>query len=378
VPVKASGLFDMELGFTEEQEMLRDTVRSLCADRCNTEHIRKLARDSAAYSTEFWQGLSETGLTGLTVTEKFGGAGLGALECALVYEEFGRALAVSPHLESCVLAARLLELAGDSQQQAEWLPAIAVGHVKMVVAWQEVSVSADISKLGARAERFGEELIVTGEKVLVPFASSADMVMVLCRLDEDIAAVMVPQAKLQLRAQPNHADQSLYSLALEGVRVPAENLLYCENFADCWLQAMLEVQIALAAQAIGGASQIQAMALEYAQQREQFGQPIGAFQAIAHYLADRATEIEGARYLVYQAAWARDQGLAYAKLAMMAKLQATAVFRRATVTGVQVHGGMGFSEEADPQLFYRRAKHLQLMYGDSRYLEQRIANEVFA
>jgi alkylation response protein AidB-like acyl-CoA dehydrogenase len=304
--------------------------------------------------------------------------GMGLLETALAYEEFGRSLSLSPHFESCVLAASLLAKAGSETLTADWLPQIAAGDKKVVVAWQETGVSADITRVGCRAESFGDELVVTGEKVLVPYANSADAALVLCQFEEQIAAVMVPRSELILRAQPNHADQCLFALTLDGVKVPIANLLQVEEFLTHWQQAMLEGQVAQAASAVGGACCIQEMAIEYACQREQFAQPIGAFQSIAHYLADRATEIEGARFQVYQAAWAYDQHLPYAQLAMMAKLQATAVFRRATVTGVQVHGGMGFSEEADPQLYYRRAKHLQLMYWDNRYLEQRIAEEVFA
>ncbi len=368
----------MELGFSEEQKLLRDTVASLCSDRCDSAVIRAMEHDEQGFSHTFWQGLSEIGLTGLRIDEAHGGVGMGLLETALVYEEFGRKLAVSPHFESCLLAASLLAQAGSKALCAEWLPLLANGQRRVVVAWQEVGVGADISGLGSRAERFGDKVVVTGEKVLVPYANSADAVLVLCQLEERVVAVLVPKSELSLTVQPNHADQNLFAVALEGINVPAANLLDAADFSRCWEQTMLEGQIAQAAFAIGGASRIQDMAVEYAGQREQFGQPIGAFQSIAHYLADRATEIEGARFLVYQAAWARDQGLPYAQLAMMAKLQATSVFRRATVTGIQVHGGMGFSEEADPQLFYRRAKHLQLMYWDNRYLEQRIANEVFA
>jgi alkylation response protein AidB-like acyl-CoA dehydrogenase len=368
----------MELEFSEQQNMLRESVASLCADRSDSSVIRALASEECGYSEFFWAGLRDMGLTGLLIDEKYGGVALGALDCALVYEEFGRSLAQSPHFESCVLAARLLTVAGTESQRTELLPAIATGEQSVTVAWQEAGSSGDINSHLTTAVRDSEYLVLNGEKVLVPYASSVENLIVTCRLEGGSAAIIVPAELVRLRAQPNHADQALYAVELDGIRVPQESVLETDEFEGRWQRAMLEGQIALAAQAIGGACRMQEMAIEYAGQREQFGQPIGAFQAIAHYLADRATEIEGARYLVYQAAWACNQGVDFAQLAMMAKMRATAVYRQATVTGVQVHGGMGFSEEADPQLFYRRAKHMQLMYWDARYLEQRIAEEVFA
>jgi alkylation response protein AidB-like acyl-CoA dehydrogenase len=134
--------------------------------------------------------------------------------------------------------------------------------------------------------------------------------------------------------------------------------------------------IALAAQAVGGAEAIHHMSNEYAKQRQQFGKPIGSFMAIAHYLADLIVKIEGARVLVCQAAWARDNGKPYKKLAAMAKMQACNVFREAAATGVQIHGGFGFTSEGDPQLYFRRAKHQQVTYWDTHFLEQRIARLV--
>jgi alkylation response protein AidB-like acyl-CoA dehydrogenase len=368
----------MDLDFSEEQIMLRDTVARLCGDHCDSAAIRRLESDETGYSLPFWRAVAETGLCGLLIDEARGGIGLGLLESAIVHEEMGRTLAPSPHFVSCIVAALLLQSAGSPEQQAHWLPAIAAGERILVPAWQEAGVGADPGALRTRVQRCGDELLLEGEKVLVPYANTADALLVLCR-DEygALRVIVVPAHAAMLRRQPNHADQNLYAACFERLRLPASAML-CQDALDRhWDETLLQGQIPLAAQAIGGATRMLGMAVDYARQREQFGQPIGAFKAIAHYLADRATEIEGARYLVYQAAWACDRGEDWKQLAMMAKLQATAVFRRTTVSGVQIHGGMGFSAEADPQLYYRRAKHLQLTYGDPRYLEQRIASEVF-
>jgi alkylation response protein AidB-like acyl-CoA dehydrogenase len=366
----------MDLDFSEEQVMLRDTVARLCDEHSDSAAVRALEKDEQGFSQAFWRGLADMGLCGLGIAEASGGIGLGSLEQVIVHEEMGRTLAPSPHLVSCVLAASLLQDAGTDAQRMELLPGIASGDRIVVPSWREAGVSADISGLGAKISDNG---VLQGEKLLVPFANSADSFLVPALDDSGALQIaLVDAGAADLRCQPNHADQNLYAVAFNRLELGSETLLGAGELPRHWDRAMLRGQIALSAQAVGGATAMLEMANEYAKQRQQFGQPIGAFQSIAHYLADRATEIEGARYLTYQAAWACDAGEPWEQLALMASLQATAVFRRTTVSGVQIHGGMGFSSEADPQLYYRRAKHLQLMQWDPRYLEQRIAAEVFA
>jgi len=369
----------MDLDFSDEQTLLRDTVRTLCADLIDGQQLRALERDERGYSTRVWHALRETGVTGVLVPELHGGVGLGLIDCAIVQEELGRCLAPVPHIPSCVLAARLMALAGSGAQQAEWLPAIASGERIVVTAWQEPGNSADIAAVALAARRDGERIVLDGVKTLVPFANSADAFVVIARLDGQLAALLVPatSAGLSFADLPNHADQKLMRLEFAGVAVDAGALFIASVLDAAWQRAMHETLIALAAESMGGAARMLEMATAYAKERVQFGQPIGAFQAIAHYLADAATEIEGVRWLVYQAAWAADTRRPFAQLALMAKLQAGAVYRRATVKGVQIHGGLGFSLDADPQLFYRRAKHQQLMYWDPAYLERQIAAGVF-
>lgn len=368
----------MDLDFTDEQNLLRETVSRICTDCASTAVVRDMENDPLGYSQKFWTAFSEAGLCGLRIPEEHNGVGMGLLETAIVYEEMGRALAPSPHYSSAILAARLLELTGSTALAEQWLPAIADGSALIVPAWEEVGTSGDIDAIQAIATRNGENLQLQGEKILVPFANSAKALLVTVKLEGRPALVLIKREDLVLapRQMPNHAGQSLYAVSLDGLTV-GESSLIAMNINDIWNRTMLEGLIALAAQAIGGAQRILEMTIDYAKQREQFGQPIGAFQAIAHYLADCATEVAGARYLAYQAAWACDNGRPFARLALMAKWQTTAVFRRATFTGIQIHGGIGYSLEADPQLYYRSAKHQELMYWAPLYLEQRIAAEVF-
>jgi len=368
----------VDLDFSEEQVMLRDTARGICEELSPSSVVRAMEKDEAGYSAPFWAQLGELGITSLGIPEAHGGMAWGALEMAIVYEEFGRSLAPSPHWASCVLSAKVLELAGSAEQQAAWLPGIAAGEAIIVPAWLEPKNGFGPEGVQMRAAKQGEGYVLNGTKLMVQFASSASRLLVLARVGEgveDVVGLLVdPKAAgVKLTRERNHADDALFQVDFSNVAVAAVDVLNVAGFWQAWDQAMTCSIVAQAAQAIGAAEAIHSMATEYSKQRVQFGKPIGSFQAIAHYLADAIVKIEGAKVLVYQAAWAIDNQKPYAKLAAQAKLQACNVFREASATGVQIHGGFGFTSEGDPQLYFRRAKHWQMINWDSSFLEKRIA-----
>jgi alkylation response protein AidB-like acyl-CoA dehydrogenase len=368
----------VDLDFSEEQVMLRDTARGICEELSPSAVVREMERDEAGYSAPFWQQLAELGITSLGIPEAHGGMAWGALEMAIVYEEFGRSLAPSPHWASCVLSAKLLELAGTAQQQESFLSGIASGDTIIVPAHLEPKNGFGAEGVQMRAVKQGDGYVLNGTKIMVPFAASATRLLVLARAGEgvqDVIGVLVdPKASgVTLTRERNHADDTLFQVDFNNVAVNAADVLNAAGFWAAWENAMTHSIVALAARSIGAAEAIHAMTVDYAKQRVQFGKPIGSFQAIAHYLADLIVKIEGAKVLVYQAAWAIDNGKPFEKLALQAKLQACNVLRDASATGVQVHGGFGFTSEGDPQLYFRRAKHWQLTNWDSAYLEKRIA-----
>lgn len=369
----------MDLDFSEEQRLLRETLRGLCGEHVDGARLRAWERDPAGFGGAFWAALAGLGITGLRIPEVFGGSGLGLVEAAIVQEELGRCLAPSPLAPSAFFAARLVQLAGDAAQQQAWLPDMAAGREIVVPAWQESGRSPEIRALGLPAERAGARIRVSGSKTLVPFAASAQALLVPVRLEGDLRLLRVPAGSpgLACTPLPNHAAQPLARVDLQAVTLPAVILLTSGDAIGAWDRAADEALVAAAAESVGGAARMLELATAYARERVQFGQPIGAFQSIAHGLADLATAVEGARWLVYQAAWAADAGKPFARLARMAKLRAGAVFREASWKGVQIHGGLGFSLDADPQLYYRRAKHQQLMGWEPAWLEEQIAQAVF-
>ena len=368
----------MDLDFSEEQVMLRDTARGICEELSTSAIVREMEKDPRGYSEAFWAQLSELGITSLGVPEEFGGMGWGALEMAIVYEEFGRSLAPSPHWASCVLSAKVLELAGSDEQKQALLPEIAAGSAIVVPAWTEPKNGFGANGVQMQATAQGDGFVLNGTKVMVQFASSASKLLVLARTGagvEDVAAFLVAPdaAGVSVSFEKNHADDNLFQVNFDNVQVQAADVLPQAGFWAKWEDAMTRSLIPLAARAVGASEAIHAMTVDYSKQRVQFGKPIGSFQAIAHYMADLIVKIEGTKVLVYQAAWALDNNKPYALLAAQAKLQASNVFREASATGVQVHGGFGFTSEGDPQLFFRRAKHWQVTNWDGAYLEKRIA-----
>ncbi len=369
----------MDLEFTEEQQMLRDTVRGVCERHCPVEVVRAMEDDPVGYPEQLWKQLAELGLLGITLPEQFGGAGLSALDAAIVYEEFGRALAPTPHFASSVMSAGVLLLAGSDEQKQSWLPKIASGEAIVVPAWLEPEGGFGPAGVMLRAESDGDGVRLSGVKRHVPFASSADRLLVLARSADGVDLYLLDSSApgVTLTQQMSLAADTQYKVEFDGVRVSAADRIGAPGTGwDTWHAVMLDGIILLAAQAAGGAQRALEITVQYASEREQFGKPLGAFQAIAHYLADAATTVDGATTLVWEAAWAASEGRSIARLAPMAKLFACRTFRDVTAMCEQVHGGYGFTIDYDIQLYFRRAKQLQMTWWDSRYLEELIAAEV--
>jgi alkylation response protein AidB-like acyl-CoA dehydrogenase len=370
----------MNLDFSDEQQVLRDMVRGVLAEHSPIEVVRKTEDDPRGYPEALWKQLAEVGATGILIPEAYGGAGQSLIEAAILYEELGRALAPVPHFQSAVLAARLLATAGSEAQQKSWLPRIASGEAILTPAWLEPDGGFGPKGVQLRATPAGDGFELTGTKRHVGFARAASALIVLARTgsgERDIDLFLVDPAAAGITATQllSLASDAQYELRFEKVRVPASARLGAPGSGWQSFERVLEEGIVLlAAQAIGGADRALEITVDYAKERKQFDKPLGAFQAIAHYLADASTKIDGGRTLVYEAAWARSENRANAsQLAAMAKLFACQTYRDVTAMCQQVWGGVGFTIEYDIQLFFRRAKQLQLSWWDTRELEERVA-----
>lgn len=372
----------MDLKFTDEQQMLRETTQTLCRDGSGVEVVRAMEHDALGVPEPLWSRMREAGLTAILVPEQYGGLGLDLVSCAVIYEELGRALAPGPHFASAVMSVLALRLGGSAEQQQALLPALGRGELIVVPAWLEPEGGFGPEGVQLRAERRGAGYRLSGRKRHVFHAKAAQQLLVLARTGEGPQGIdlflVPPQAPgLVLEQQRSMASDTQYRVTFEQLELPASARVGAAGRGwASWAGAMQRGIILLAAFAAGAAARALEITVQYAKERQQFGKPIGAFQALAHYLADASPVAEGARVLAYEAAWAHDRGGDIARLAPMAKLFACRAFRDITAMAQQVHGGIGFTLDYDIQLYYRRAKQLQLNWWDARYLEGLIAADV--
>jgi len=372
----------LNLDFTSEQDMLRDMVRGLLAQHSPLEKVRELEDDPVGYSTELWAQLAELDLLGLVLPEELGGSGMTMLEGVIVYEELGRAVTPLPHFVSCVLSATALVRAGSPDQQAEWLPGIASGEVILTPAWLEPDNSFSPEGVQVRAVTDGDDVLITGTKQHVYFASAADRFVVLARTgdsagDVDLFLVDPSAAGITLTQKMSISSDTQYRVDFDGVRVPVTDRIGDAGSGwETWTKVLEDGMILSAAQANGGCEHALDITVQYAKDREQFDKPLGAFQALAHNMADAKTSLDGSKVLTYEAAWARSLGRPVNRLAPMAKLFASKSYRDTTAMAQQIFGGVGFTLEYEVQLYFRRAKQLQLSWNDIRRCEDLIAGAV--
>ncbi len=372
----------MDLKFTEEQNALREMTAQLCRDHCATDVVRRMEDDPVGMPTALWHNMSETGLLGLRLPKQYGGVGLSMLDAVVVYEELGRVLAPGPHLASSVLCLSAIERAGSEAQKREHLQALGTGERIIVPAWLEPDGGFGPAGIELRAQRMADGYRIDGIKRHVFHARCAAQLLVIARTgpascDIDLLLVDVDAPGVHLEQQRSIASDTQYRVNFADVRVPLERRIGSEHSGwRTWEAVMLDGIIVLAGYAVGGAESALRMTVQHAKTREQFGKPLGAFQALAHYLADATTAVDGARTLMLEAAWAHATGRDCRRLALMAKLFACRTFREVTAVAQQIHGGLGFTLDCDIQLYYRRAKQLQLNWWDTGYLEELIAADI--
>lgn len=372
----------LDLDFTEEQDMLREMVRGLLTQYASDEAVRAMEDDPVGYSAELWSRLGELDLLGMLLPSEYGGSGMTMLEGVILYEELGRSLAPVPHLISCVLSAGAILRGGSEQQRAEWLPRITSGDAILTPGWLEPENSFGPLGVQVRAVPDGDGFTLTGTKLHVQFASSAERLVVLARTGDaedavDLFLVDPSAAGVTLTQKMSISSDTQYRVDLEGVRVADADRIGAPGTGwATWSAVMDEAMILAAALANGGAEHSLEITVQYSKDREQFDKPLGAFQALSHYMADAKTAIDGSKVLTYEAAWAHAKGESLARLAPMAKSFACNSYRDVTAMAQQIFGGVGFTLEYEIQLYFRRAKQLQLSWNDTRRCEDLVAAAV--
>lgn len=368
----------MDFDFSSEQLLLRDQARDFLAKECPPAFVRRMLDDAAGYSDAMWRQMADLGMLGLAIPEEYGGLGLGLVEQALVLEEMGRMAYPGPYFATTVLAATAIAAGGSEAQKAQYLPAIAEGKLKGTVALMEESVAWGPASVHTRAEQIEGGYRLNGLKRFVPFVHTADFILIPARdaWAEGLSFYLVDKATPGMIATPmTSLDQTnkMAQLTFADAVVPAACVLGTPGQGAAVMEAVLQrAAVAASAEMLGAARQCLDMSVAYAKTREQFGQPIGAFQAIKHKLADMLLEVESAHAATYYAAWAQDAHAEDASLAAsVAKAYVSDAARKVCGEAIQVHGGIGFTWDYDLHLYFKRAKHLEPLYGDAEYHRER-------
>ncbi|MFC4948280.1 acyl-CoA dehydrogenase family protein [Pseudonocardia sp. GCM10023141] len=361
--------------FTTEHDDLRATVRRFLADRSPESEVRRLMETADGYDPSAWSVLAgQLGLAGLLVPERFGGAGFGVVELQIVAEEMGRALLCAPFLSSAVLATAALLTAGDDAACAQHLPGMADGSTIATLAVTEGAGSWDAADVGTRAEPSGAGHVLTGEKLYVLDATIADLVLVVARTDAGPGLFATTGGQ---RTPMSTLDATRKQAGIVFDATPA-TLIGTDGGAAAPLAAALDIGAAvLAAEQAGGARRVLEMAVDYACVREQFGRPIGSYQAIKHKCADMLLEAESATSAAYAAGWALDDATEESGvLASMAKAYCSEAYHHCAAENIQIHGGIGFTWEHPAHLYFKRATSTEILLGSPRQHRELLAQRL--
>jgi alkylation response protein AidB-like acyl-CoA dehydrogenase len=379
----------MDIGFTEEQELLRTSARRFLENECPSAFVRQRMAEPAAMTEEFWQKLAEQGWLGILYPEEAGGSGLGLVDMTVLMEEMGRAVMPGPFFSTVLLGGAVILEAGSSAQREEWLPRITAGDAKASLAWTEPNARWDAAGIVATGRETAGGFVLSGTKLFVPDAHLSDALVVAVRtrdgstMEDGISLFLVPNdaAGLAVTLLPIIDEtRKLCEVRLDNVAVPAAALLGERHGGWSALARVLDrATVALCAEMCGGAQRVLDMTTDYAKIRVAFGRPIGSYQGVKHRAADMLVDIENAKSLTYYAAWTIDEGLAESPLAVsMAKAYASDAYRKVAGAGIQLHGGIGFTWEHDLQLYFKRAKASEVAFGDPTWHRERVARLISA
>ncbi len=369
----------MDFDFTQEQAMLRDLTREFFSRESTPKAVRSVMDDPRGFSDSTWQQMAEMGLQGLAIDAGYGGQGLGMIEQAIVLDEMGRAAYPGPYFATTVLAAGAIAASGQENQMARYLPDIAHGRTKATLALLEDRLSWTPSGVQLRAEKRGDGYVLSGVKRFVPFAHVADLMLVVARTaggEDGTTVFAVPSDAAGLSQVQNvEMDRTnrTSTVTFGGVSVGSEAVV--GELDNGWrlIEAVLQrAAVGAAAEMLGAARRCMEMSVDYAKMRQQFGQPIGMFQAIKHACSEMLLEVENAHAATYYAAWAYDAASPDALLAASAaKAYVGDASRKVCGSSIQVHGGIGFTWEFDLHLYFKRAKHFEPLYGDADFHRER-------
>jgi alkylation response protein AidB-like acyl-CoA dehydrogenase len=370
----------VDFSFTPDQTLLKNSARAFLDEHCKPATVRLLWDDTRGESEAMWKEMAQLGWLGLSLPEAHGGSGLGMVESAILLEELGRAAYPGPYWPTALVATAIAEGGSDAQKK-RWLAAIATGDARGALTLLDADLDWNPESIATRAEKTTTGWSLTGLKRYVAWGHVADVLLVPARTPEGVSLFLVDPAASGLHSSPVMSmdpGTRLAHLTLDRVPVRNDDVLGAPGSATPRLGRLLRrAGAGAAAEMLGAARRCLDMAVGYAKVREQFGQPIGSFQAIRHKCAEMLLETENSHSAVYYAAWALDAGAEDAEnAASIAKAYTADASRKVCGEAIQVHGGIGFTWEYDLHMYFKRAKALEAQYGDAEYHRELVLDAV--
>ena len=375
----------MDFALSEEQEMLRKSARDFLTAECPKSLVRQVEESESGYSPELWKKMAELGWMGLALPEKYGGAGLSLLDMAVLFEEFGRAAVPGPMFSTIVTGALPILEWGTEEQKKAILPRVATGELLLTTAMAEPGVNEDPRFIATKAVSKGDGFVINGTKLFVPYAHTADYMLVVARTEGDAGdekglTVFIANGKAQgikLTPLTTMAADKQFEVHFDKVFVGSKDILGNLHRGLSLVTETLKKAAAIqCAVMVGGAQQEMEITAEHTRNRVQFERPIGTFQAVQHKLADMYVDVNGARWTTYQAVWRLSERFAADREVAIAKAFANIACQRVAFAAQQLHGGLGVDKDYDLHFYFRRAKALALTFGSTPYHLKTIEAEI--
>jgi alkylation response protein AidB-like acyl-CoA dehydrogenase len=375
----------MDFTLNEDQKMVQETFRRFMERECSSELVRGWEESDLGYSPELWKKMAELGWLGLGLPGKYGGFEGDFLYLVFLYEEMGRVLFPSPHFDTVVMAGQIINDCAREDIKDRMLSKMATGEAIISLATLEDKRAFDLGDAGMTVSFDKGIYSLNGIKQYVEHAHIADYFLTSARIDDekagDYTLFLIPAKESDIEITPTKviSGAKFFNVTFKGVKCSEAGIIgEIQRGKDPISKALARWKIVHSAKMLGSAQGAFNITLKYAKEREQFGSRIALFQDISFRLADMATQLDGARLLIYEAGWKIDQGVPVKKEAAMIKALMSELYRHITAEAIQIHGGFGFMLESDPQLFFRRAKVDEVLFGDARVNRDLVAGEVIS
>ena len=377
----------MDFKLSDETTLVRNSAREFLKEKCPSDFVREMIGDETGFSKKMYKEMADLGWLGMLFDEEYGGSGdlKGSFfDLFIIFEEIGKVLLPSPFFTSAVLSGLLINEAGDSKLKSDYLPGIINGKKILTTALLDEKGRYDFEDPALEARKSpGGGYALNGTRILAPDAHVADEILVCAKVAGDGAGgptllrIDGKASGMKTTALNTITGEKTFALVFEGAEVSDDAVIGEIGKGATYVNTILpKVTVLKCGEMLGGMGYVVDATVAYVKERKQFGAPLGVLQVIHHYCADMTTLVESSRLLARRAAYLAGEGLPCEKEVAMAKAWLSDGYKKCTWTAQQLHGGIGFTEEYDIQLFYKHAKEGELAFGDSRVQRSRVADEM--